>query len=98
MYISAKSIGGKRAQHLVDKGAMLIDVRDPVSFRDGSLPGAVNLSLRQLSSLVKEPKKRNLIFFGESTDDETLQAAINYAYQYGFTEVFSIGTKENWTK
>jgi rhodanese-related sulfurtransferase len=98
MHISAKSIGGKRAQQLVDKGAMLIDVRDPVSFRDGSLPGAVNISLRQISTLVKESKKRSLIFFGESATDETLNAAINYAYQYGFTEIFSIGTKENWNK
>jgi rhodanese-related sulfurtransferase len=98
MNINIKQIGGNRAKRLVDKGAMLIDVRDPVSYRDGSLPGAVNLSLRQLSSLIREPKTRTLIFFGESEGDETLRAAINYAYQFGFTEVLSLGTKEGWTK
>jgi len=98
MYISAKRIGGKKAQQLVEKGAMLIDVRDPVSFRDGSLPGAVNLSLRQLSSLIREPKTRKLIFFGEAESDDTLNAAVNYAYQFGFTEVFSLGSKDHWTK
>lgn len=98
MYINAKKIDGKRAQRLIEKGAMLIDVRDPVSFRDGSLPGAVNLSLRQLSSLIREPKTRKLIFFGESETDDTLKAAINYAYQFGFLDVFSLGTKDNWNK
>lgn len=98
MYISAKRIGGKKAQQLVEKGALLVDVRDPVSFRDGSLPGAVNLSLRQLSSLIREPKTRKLIFFGEAENDDTLNAAINYAYQFGFTEVFTLGSKDSWTK
>lgn len=98
MNINIKRIGGKRAQHLVDKGALLIDVRDPVSYRDGTLPSAVNMSLRQLSSLIREPKTRTLIFFGESETDETLKAAINYAYQFGFTEVFSLGSKNTWEK
>lgn len=95
---TAKQISGKRAKQLVERGAMLIDVRDPVSFRDGSLPGAVNLSLRQLSSLMREPKNRKLVFFGESQSDDTLRAAINYAYQFGFADVFSLGSKQNWNK
>lgn len=98
MNITPKRIGGKRAQRLVEKGAMLIDVRSPVSFRDGSLPGAVNLSLRQVSSLIREPKSRSLIFFGETENDDTLMASLNYAYQLGFGEVFSLGIKENWDK
>ena len=98
MAMMAKRINGKKAQQLTEKGALLIDMRDPVSFRDGSIPGAVNLTLRRVSTLVREPKTRNLIFFGENENDDTLKAAINYAYQFGFTEVFSLGCKENWNK
>lgn len=98
MNITVKQIGGKRAKLLVEKGALLIDVRSPVNFRDGSLPGAVNLSLRQLSSLMREPKNKALVFFGEGESDDTLRAAINYAYQFGFTEVYSLGSKDNWSK
>lgn len=98
MNVTMKKVNGRRAQQLVEKGAMLIDMSSPVSYRDGSLPGAVNMSLRQLSSLIREPKSKTLIFFGESEDDGTLQAAIKYAYQFGFTEVFSLGVKENWNK
>ncbi|TFG98548.1 rhodanese-like domain-containing protein [Candidatus Thorarchaeota archaeon] len=94
----AKQIGASRAREYITKGAMLIDVRDPVSFRDSSLPGAVNVPLRQLSSLIREPKTRKLIFFGESDGDDTLRAAINYAYQFGFAEIFSLGAKDNWNK
>jgi len=98
MNIPASKIGGKRAKKLVEKGALLIDVRSPVNFRDGSIPGAVNLSLRQISSLVREPKTKTLIFFGETEADENLVASTNYAAQMGFTQVFSLGTKENWDK
>lgn len=94
----APKINGKRAQKLVEKGALLVDVRSPVSFRDGTIPGAINLSLRQISSLVREPKKRVLIFFGESETDDTLKAAVNYAMQFGFEQVFSLGSKDNWDK
>lgn len=94
----ASTITGRRAQKLVEKGAMLIDVRSPVSYRDGSIPGAINMSIRQLSLLTREPKNKNLIFFGESENDDTLKAAINYAFQYGFMNIYSLGTKENWNK
>ncbi len=98
MNVTVKKVSGVRAKKLVEKGAMLIDMRTPVSYRDGTLPSAVNMSLRQLSSLIREPKSKSLIFFGETENDDTLQAAIKYAYQFGFTEVFSLGVKENWDR
>lgn len=94
----AIKIGGRRAQKLVERGALLIDVRSPVSFRDGSIPGAINMSIRQVSSLSKEPKTRKIIFFGESDNDDTLKVIINYAFQYGFTNIYSLGSMENWNK
>ena len=98
MNIPAQRISGKRAKKLVDKGAILIDVRSPVDFRDGSIPGAINLSLRQISQLVREPRTKTLIFFSNSETDDDLKSATNYATQMGFTQVFSLGTKENWDK
>jgi rhodanese-related sulfurtransferase len=77
-------IDKKKAQNLVAKGAMLIDVRDPVAFRDGTIPGAVNISLRRISELVKQPKNRCMILFGTSNDDDTLASALGYVRQFGF--------------
>lgn len=93
-----QKVAGKKAQALVDKGAMLIDVRNPVAYRDGTLPGAVNMSLRQLSQLATKPKTTPVVVFGDSDDDPTLKSALNYIVLYGFSKVYSLGSKENWEK
>lgn len=93
-----QKINGKRAQKLIEKGAKLYDVRSPVAFRDGTLPGAINLALRQVSTLISLPKTTKLIFFGETNDDENLKHIINYATQFGFADVYSLGAKDNWDR
>lgn len=93
-----QKVTGKKAKTLVDKGAVLVDVRSPVAFRDGTLPGAINLSLRQLSQLSSKPKNTPIVLFGDSDDDPTLKSAINYVNLYGFDKVYSLGTKEDWDK
>lgn len=89
-------ITGKKAKALVDKGAMLVDVRDPVAYRDKAIAGSVNLSLRQISSLVKHPKNTKIVLVGDPTDQSTLQAASNYLINYGFTSVNAIKSIEAW--
>lgn len=93
-----QSISGKKAQALVSKGAVLVDVRGPVAFRDGALPNAINLPLRQISQIQKYPKTTSLVVYGEESDPATLSAALNYISTYGFSKVYSIGTLDNWYK
>lgn len=92
MYATTQ-ISGKKAKKLVDGGAILIDVRTPVQFRDGTLPGAINLTSRQLSSLLKYPKTTKLVFFGDDT-----AISVTYACSLGFTDVYDLGALENWDK
>jgi rhodanese-related sulfurtransferase len=94
--LQGRPVSGKRAQRLVEQGALLIDTRDPVSYRDGTLPGAINMHLRQVSSLFKHPKNTKMVIFGNTADDTTTHAIVNYLRQYGFTEVFTMNTKEDW--
>lgn len=96
--VVGQKVTGKKARTLVEKGAILIDLRNPVAFRDGTIPGAINLSLRQLSQLTTKPKTTPVVLFGENDDDPTLKSAINYVNLYGFDKVYSLGTKENWDK
>jgi hypothetical protein len=91
-----QKINGKRAQKLIEKGAKLYDVRSPIAFRDGTLPGALNLSLRQVSTLISLPKTTKLIFFGDSNEDENLKCIMNYVIQFGFIDVYCLGSKDNW--
>lgn len=86
-----------KAKKLVEKGAVLLDVRNPVAFRNGSLPGAVNINARTVSSLLKHPKNTKLIFFGDADDDGTIVTMINYATQMGFMDVYTFGAKEHWS-
>lgn len=96
--VVGQKIAGKKAKSLIDKGATLVDVRSPIAYRDGTIPGAINLSLRQLSQLSSKPKTTPIVLFGDSDDDPTLKSAINYVNLYGFDKVYSLGTKENWEK
>lgn len=96
--MTGNKIIGKKAQSLVEKGAKLIDVRNPVAFRDGTIPGAQNVSLRQVSTLFKLPKNTKIIFFGDTNEDDNLKSVINYMVQAGFDQVYSLGAKDNWNK
>lgn len=97
--MDTRNITGKKAKKLADtKGAVIVDVRDPVAFRDGSLPNAINMSLRQLSQLQVHPKTTPIVLVGQDHTDPTLKAALNYVELYGFRQVFSLGSIENWNK
>jgi rhodanese-related sulfurtransferase len=92
------NINGRRAKSLVSKGAILVDTRDPISFRDGTIPGALNYQLRKISELIKLPRETTLILFGEGYDDENVIAGASYLTQYGFSNVYSLGSKDNIDK
>jgi rhodanese-related sulfurtransferase len=49
---------GKIAEYL-DKGAVIIDVRTPMEFDEGHVPGSVNIPLQQITARVAEIKKFN---------------------------------------
>ena len=72
------------------KGARLYDVRDPVSFRDGSLPGATSLALRNVASINKLDKKEKLIFYSATSTDVDLVMTLKYAHQFGFNNIYFV--------
>lgn len=85
-----KPIDTKQAEQLVQKGALLIDVRDPVAFRDGTLKNAINLPLVNMSQLMTKDKNTKLIFFGKHRNDNDVQLAMSYAVQLKFPHVHFI--------
>lgn len=92
----AVCIKGKRAKSLIAEGAKLIDTRDAVSFRDGTLPNAINIQLRRVSELFKLPRNTKLILFGTGYDDTNVISATSYLSQYGFLDVYSLGSMKEW--
>ena len=83
--IVGRKINFKQMEKMLTKGAKLFDVRSPVEFRDGTLPNAVNLAVRQISSLLhKVPRTSSVIFFGS---DDQLTIVLNYVHQMGFLNI-----------
>ena len=79
----------KGINKLMEKGALLVDMRSPVSFRNGSVEGAVNLPLKNfLNKLSGLNKNTKLILFSDTMEDSDVKTGINYAAQLGFNEIF----------
>jgi len=74
-----------KAMKLAGNGkAKLIDTRGPVEFNKGTLAGAINLVLRNISKIVTLYQKTDtVIFFGADA-----AIAANYAFGMGFAKVF----------
>jgi hypothetical protein len=84
-----KRVNKERAIQLVNKGAMLVDMRSPVEYRDGSIAGAANLPLKNfLNKIVGLNRKQKFVLFSGAIDDPELGTASNYAEQLGFPELF----------
>ena len=54
-----KLLGGSSTDYraLIDKGAVIIDVRTPAEFKEGHIPGSRNIPLDQIGSKSAELKK-----------------------------------------
>jgi thiosulfate sulfurtransferase len=85
-----RRINKEKANKLLTKGAILVDMRSPVAYRDGHITGSQNLPLKNFTNLLmKTDRKKSIIIYGESFEDKDLSHGFNYAEQLGFTEVFA---------
>lgn len=51
--------GGGQTQELLEKGAVIIDVRSPGEFAGGHVKGSKNIPLQSIENRIKEIKKMN---------------------------------------
>ncbi|MGZ8924447.1 MAG: rhodanese-like domain-containing protein [Nitrososphaeraceae archaeon] len=90
-----KRVNGNKAKELVKQGALLVDTRNPVAFRDGTIPGAKNIPINNISQLLAYDKKINIILFGENDCDNNLLLMLKYASQI-FPTVYYLNSKDDW--
>ena len=84
-----KRIGKNKALAMVQRGAMLVDMRSPVAFRDGHVAGAVNLPLRNfVNRIMPLDKKTKIIIYSDAVTDADIKHGLNYATNLGFENVF----------
>ena len=89
-------IDPNQASSLLKDGAQLADIRDPQSFQQGHIPGAVRLDNDNLGQFVEAADKQKPLliccYHGNSS-----QPAAAYLASLGFTAVYSIdGGFELW--
>lgn len=85
-----RKINKQRATQLIKKGAVLVDMRSPVAFRDGHVSGAINQTLKAfLNYLVAtKDKKTNIIIYSNGVDLGDVEYATKYADQLSFSNVY----------
>ena len=75
----------------------LVDVRTAEEFREGYIPGAINIDLQQLQNkLNKIPKDKPVIVYCRSGNRSSF--ATNILNQSGYTEVYDLGGIIDWAR
>ncbi|SDT87392.1 thiosulfate sulfurtransferase GlpE [Halopseudomonas salegens] len=93
---SFNRINPEQAAALCQQGAQLVDIRDPHSFAQGHMPGAVRLDNSNLADWVANAEQATAVivccYHGNSS-----QPAADYLAGLGFAEVYSLdGGFELW--
>jgi rhodanese-related sulfurtransferase len=89
-----KRISKNAALQLIKNGAIIVDMRSPVAFRDGHYEGAINLPLRNfLNHIMKLDRKQKIVIYSDYIEDAELKHASSYAETLGFLNVSAIDYK-----
>jgi phage shock protein E len=75
----------------------LVDVRTVEEFKEGHIPGAINISLQELDKKLKRiPKDKPVIVYCRSGNRSSFAAS--QLLQAGYTEVYDLGGIIDWTR
>lgn len=88
----------QQVKTLVQEGAMLIDVRSTQEFRNGHLPGAVNIPINEINQRLKEigkPQTKIIVYCRSGNRSSRAKALLD---KKGFTEVYNLGGIGRWPK
>jgi len=82
-------ISVEQAANLIEQGATIVDVRDPMSFQQGHMPGAYRLDNQNIADFLREadPDTATIVvcYHGHAS-----QSAAAYLSSQDFTQVYSM--------
>lgn len=90
---NGNAIDAKSLRKLIDEkaGVFIIDVREPHEFASGHIPGALNISVKELQSRVNElPQDLNAPIVAYCASGVRSSSAANFLRQYGYKDVRSL--------
>ena len=82
---------------LKEQGAVLVDVRSPAEFSQGSAPGTVNIPLQDLGARMAELPKNAPIVVGCASGSRSGMARMTLR-RNGFARVYNIGAWTNFLR
>lgn len=92
--------GGKvavaEARRLVEGGALLLDVRTPMEFASGALPGAVNIPVSDLAQRLAEVGDTSRAIVVYCASGARSARATAFLKQQGYTKAVDLGPKSRW--
>ena len=77
-------------EYLATPGAVLLDVRTPGEYREGHIPGSVNVPLQTLDN-VEEVAEENTPLFVYCRSGNRSRQAVAMLKQMGYTQATNIG-------
>lgn len=100
--VEVKSIVKKEAVEKIDNGAILIDVRSASEYASGHIDGAINIDVNYILNLKGELEYNNrniakttVVILYCRSGNRSLQAA-NKLIELGYTNVYDLGSIDNW--
>ena len=78
-------------------GAVLLDVRTPEEFREGRIPGAVNVSLQTIEQVASVVKEKDTPLFVYCRSGVRSRQAVSALQNMGYTHVKNLGGIAAWT-
>ena len=87
---SQNEINFEQLKNMVSKGAILIDVRSPQEFKEGHLPGAINITHSEIRKVKNEMPKLNQQIVVYCQYGGRSREAYNMLRKMGYTNVYSL--------
>ncbi len=73
------------------EGAVLLDVRSSDEYRQGHIPGSINIPLNEISKVQARVPKKDTPLFVHCLSGGRSSQAVSYLQQQGYSQVKNIG-------
>ena len=89
-----KTITTNEALELIDKGAMVIDVRSNEEYNEGHIKGAINIPVDEINNITYDKTDTLIIYCATGVRSTN---AVNKLYDMGYTSLYNLdGGLLNW--
>ncbi|MCI8399425.1 MAG: rhodanese-like domain-containing protein [Oscillibacter sp.] len=90
-FMKAPDINQGLTEYSAASGAVLLDVRTPQEYREGHIPGSINVPLQSLGAEGRVPAEKNAALFVYCHSGARSRQAVELLGRLGFANVKNIG-------